>query len=90
MATVFLVLMIWISEMIMESSYLLAKAVWPSGSIVLIILGGSLIALALFSSQISSGKLVIRCKPCEALKDRVTHSLLGKIMAKKDLIDEYE
>ena len=72
----------------MESSNLLAKAIWPSGSVVLILLGCSLIALAAFSSSISSGKLVIRCKPCEALKYRVMHSLIGKVLNKKDQDNE--
>ena len=37
-----------ITEKIMGNSLLLSEAVWPYGSVVLIALGGSLIALALY------------------------------------------
>ena len=74
----------------MENSYLLGKAVWPGGAVVLIVLGGSLIALALYSSGASTRELFSRCNICIELKHRVTHSRIGKVLARKDYDAEQE
>ena len=69
----------------MDNSHLLGEAVWPSGSVVLIVLGGSLIVLALFSSQMPTRKLFSRCYICEILKNRVTHSWIGRMLTRKSI-----
>ena len=74
----------------MENSYLLGKAVWPGGPVVLIVFGGSLIALALYSSGASTRELFSRCIICEELKNRVTHSRIAKVLARKDYDAERE
>ena len=72
----------------MENSYLLGKAVWPGGPVVLIVFGGSLIVLALYSSGASTRELFSRCNICEGLKKRVMHSRLGRVLTKKGQDDE--
>ena len=74
----------------MDNSHLLGEAVSPYGSVVLIVLGGSLIALVLYSSRVSTRKLFSRCNICEELKNRVMHSWIGKVLTRKDKDDEQE
>ena len=71
-----------ITDRIMDNSHLLGEAMLPYGSVVLIVLGGFLIALALYSSRVSTRKLFSRCNICEELKNRVTHSRIGMILTK--------
>jgi len=68
----------------MENSYLLGKAVWLDGSVVLMVFGGTLIALALYYSGASTREIFSRCIICEELKNRVTHSRIAKVLARKD------
>ena len=68
----------------MDNSHLLGEAVSPDGSVLLIVFGGILIALALYSSGAFTRELFSRCNICEELKNRVTHSRIGKVLARKD------
>ena len=74
----------------MENAYLLGKVVWPGGPVVLIVFGGSLIVLALYSSGASTRELFSRCNICIELKHRVTHSRIGKALTRKDQDDGRE
>jgi hypothetical protein len=74
----------------MDNSHLFGEAVWPGGSVVLMVLGGSLIALALYSSGVSTRELFSRCNICVELKHRVTHSRIGKALTRKDQDDEHK
>ena len=74
----------------MDNSHLLGEAVSPDGFVVLIVLGGSLIALALYSSGMSTRELFSRCGICIELKNRVTHSRIGKVLTRKDQDDDQE
>ena len=69
----------------MDNSHLLGEAVGSSGFVVLIVLGGCLIALALYSSRIPTRKLFSRCYIFEALKNQVTHSPIGRVLTKKSI-----
>lgn len=72
----------------MDNSHLLGEVVRPSGLVVLIVFGGSLIALAVYSSGVSTRELFSRCSICVGLKNRVTHSWIGKVLARKDQDDQ--
>jgi len=72
----------------MENSLLFGEAVWPAGFVVLMVLGGSLIVLALYCSRFPKPKSLSRFCICEKLKNRVTHSRIGKMLIRKDQGDE--
>jgi len=72
----------------MENAHLLGKAVWPYGPVVLIVMGGSLIALALYSSRVSRRELFSRCNICVELKNQFVNSRVGKVLVRKDQDDE--
>jgi hypothetical protein len=74
----------------MDNSSLFGEAVWPSGFVVLLVLGGFLIAQSLYSSPVSKRELFSRCSICEGLKKRVTHLRLGRVLTKKGQDDEQE
>ena len=72
----------------MDNSYLLGKAVWPGGPVVLIVFGGSLIVLALYSSGASTRELFSRCNICVELKNQFVNSRVGKVLIRKNQDDE--
>ena len=74
----------------MDNSSLFGEAVWPSGFIVLIVFGGSMIVLSLYFSGVSTRELFSRCNICVELKNRVTHLWIGKVLTRKDQDDEQE
>jgi len=74
----------------MDNSHLLGEALRPSGLVVLIVFGGSLIALAVYSSGVSTREIFSRCSICVELKHRMTHSRIGKVLTRKDQDDDQE
>jgi hypothetical protein len=74
----------------MENSHLFAKSLWPHCPVVFMVIGGSLIALALYSSRVSRRELFSRCNICVELKNQFVNSRVGKVLIRKDQDDEQE
>ena len=68
----------------MDNSSLFGEAVWPSGFIVLIVFGGSMIVLSLYFSGVSKQELSIK-RYFQELKERATHSRLGRMISRKGI-----
>ena len=73
----------------MDNSRLFVEAVWPSGSVVLIVFGGTMIALSLYFSPVSKRELFSK-QYFQELKERAMHSRLGRMLTKKGRADERE
>ena len=71
----------------MDNSYLLDKAAWPGGPFVLIVFGGFMIVLALYSSEVSTRELFSRCNICVELKNQFVNSRVGKVLIRKNQDD---
>ena len=68
----------------MDDSSLFGEAVWPSGFVVLMVFGGAMIALSLYFSPVSKRELSIK-RYFQELKERATHSRLGRMISRKGI-----
>ena len=78
-----------IEERIMENSRLLGEAIQHPDLIFLLVMGGSLITQSLYKSLAPIKGFFSRHCYRDELKDRVAHSRLGKMLARRDIDLQY-
>jgi hypothetical protein len=73
----------------MDNSRLLDEAIQHPGLVLLLVLGGSLIAQVLYNSLAPVKGLFSRRCSRDGLKKRVSHSRLGKMLTRRDIDLQY-
>ena len=73
----------------MDNSLLFGEAVWPTGFVVLIVFGGSMIALSLYFSLAFKREYFSK-RSFQELKERAMNSRLGMMLIKGQYDEQKE